>query len=149
MHHNTAILKHFVAVILQQISKGESQWWIKSININIVMICFTCDLWEPELCLYKFRPAEPWLKQARHGVIIGSGRVRYIKIYFASMKCVRSIFSTNSGSLLFYTILWLAIPLIKDILDSPTQYLANATFGTSEVFQMEEKMILKKYWFAV
>ena len=52
-----------------------------------------------------------------------------------------SIFSSNSGSHLIYAILWLARPLIEKILDSPTQCLADATFGTSVAFQVRKEYI--------
>ena len=55
-----------------------------------------------------------------------------------SQSVCRSIFSSNSGLQLLYKILLLPRPLIYNILDSPTQYLANATFGTSLAFQMKQ-----------
>ena len=63
----------------------------------------------------------------------------YIKVHFATRSVCRSMFSWNSGLHLLYAILWFARPLFKNILDSPTQYLANATFGIRLAFQMREE----------
>ena len=61
--------------------------------------------------------------------------MRYIKcissFILPPQSLYRSIFSSNSDSHILYAILWLARPLVKNIPDSPFQYLANAIFGTS------------------
>ena len=94
-----------------------------------------------------------WMSSHFESTLLGQQRrykdTGYITILVQPRMQCRSIFSLNSGSHLLYTILWLPRPLIKNILDSPTQYLANATFGTSLAFQMREEIGLKLIFFCI
>ena len=64
-------------------------------------------------------------------------RIPYIKLHFATTKCVLVHFLIK----LRFT---LTRPLIKNILDSPTQYLSNTTFATILALQRREEYIFEK-----
>ena len=59
----------------------------------------------------------------------------------------RSINSSNSGWHLLYAILWLDRPLFKNVLDSPSKYLANAAIGASLAFQIREEYMSFSFLF--
>ena len=74
-------------------------------------------------------------------------RLNSTSFHFSTTKCVPVHFLNKLRFTLTFRILWLARPLINNILDSPTQYLANATIGTSLACQMREEYMFEKNYF--
>ena len=73
----------------------------------------------------------------------------YIKLNFATIKCVPVHFLNKLGHTPTLRIIMTCYTLIFQILVLPKKNLANATFETSLAFQMREETSLEKIKFRI